>query len=42
MVKFHTGYPLDEDDYHDVRLLCQRFGIELPPEYEGFETGGHT
>jgi lincosamide nucleotidyltransferase A/C/D/E len=39
MVKFHTGYELDENDYHDVKLLCQRFGIELPPEYEEFETG---
>jgi|GEM_PF-391866 len=38
MVKFHTGYPLDEGDYHDVRLLCERFGIEMPPEYAAFET----
>ncbi|MBN1536312.1 MAG: nucleotidyltransferase family protein [Anaerolineales bacterium] len=37
MVKFHTGYPLDENDYHDVKVLCQRFGIGLPPEYEIFE-----
>jgi len=36
MVKFHTGYPLDEDDYQDVRALCQRFGLELPPEYDEF------
>ena len=33
LVKFHTGYPLDENDFHDVRLLCERFGIELPEEY---------
>ena len=37
MVKFHTGYELDEDDYHDVKALCQRFGIEMPQEYEEFE-----
>ena len=37
MVKFHTGYKLDEDDYHDVKRLCQRFGIELPSEYAEFE-----
>jgi lincosamide nucleotidyltransferase A/C/D/E len=37
MVKFHTGYPLDEGDYQDVKLLCQRFGFEMPPEYEKFE-----
>lgn len=37
-VKFHTGYETDMDDYRDVRALCQRFGIEMPSEYEGFET----
>jgi lincosamide nucleotidyltransferase A/C/D/E len=36
MVKFHTGYRLDENDYHDVKRLCQRFGFEMPPEYAGF------
>ena len=36
MVKFHTGYPLDENDYHDVRLLCRRFGIPIPAEYAEF------
>jgi lincosamide nucleotidyltransferase A/C/D/E len=36
MVNFHTGYPLDEDDYHDVRLLCQRYNIDLPTEYKVF------
>ena len=38
MVDFHTGYPLDENDYHDVKLLCERFGIALPQEHEAFET----
>ncbi len=36
MVRFHTGYKLDEDDYRDVAALCQRFDIALPPEYERF------
>ena len=36
MVKFHTGYKLDEDDYHDVNLLCQQFGLDMPSEYEAF------
>jgi lincosamide nucleotidyltransferase A/C/D/E len=36
MVKFHTGYPLDDGDYHDVKLLCQKFGIEIPEEYDDF------
>jgi lincosamide nucleotidyltransferase A/C/D/E len=36
LVQFHTGYPLDEDDYHDVAALCARFGLELPAEYDRF------
>ena len=36
LVKFHTGYKLDENDYRDVKALCERFGIEMPEEYEGF------
>lgn len=36
MVKFHTGYPLDKNDYHDVKLLCQKFGIEIPADYAEF------
>jgi lincosamide nucleotidyltransferase A/C/D/E len=36
LVKFHTGYEVDANDYHDVRLLCERFGIELPEEYRKF------
>jgi lincosamide nucleotidyltransferase A/C/D/E len=36
MVEFHSGYALDENDYHDVAALCERFGIALPAEYERF------
>ncbi len=36
MVKFHTGYKLDENDYHDVKVLCERFGLEIPPEVDEF------
>ena len=36
MVKFHAGYELDENDYHDVSALCERFGMALPTEYERF------
>jgi lincosamide nucleotidyltransferase A/C/D/E len=36
MVKFHTGYPLDENDYHDVTLLCRKFEIDVPEEYQVF------
>jgi lincosamide nucleotidyltransferase A/C/D/E len=38
LVKFHTGYELDENDFHDVRVLCERFGIALPGEYLKFTT----
>lgn len=37
MVKFHSGYELDMDDYRDVSALCTRFDIELPPEYFRFQ-----
>lgn len=36
MVEFHTGYDLDEDDYHDIKMLCDRFNISLPAEYQKF------
>ncbi len=36
MVKFHSGYKLDETDYHDVKLLCKQFSIEMPKEFDEF------
>jgi lincosamide nucleotidyltransferase A/C/D/E len=33
LVKFHTGYRFDENDFKDVTALCERFGIDLPNEY---------
>ena len=30
---FHTGYPLSEQEFHDVYALHERFGVELPEEY---------
>ena len=38
LVKFHTGYKVDESDYYDVRLLCERFGLPLPDEYSRFSS----
>jgi lincosamide nucleotidyltransferase A/C/D/E len=38
LVKFHTGYELDDKDWHDVRLLCERFQIEVPDEYLKFRS----
>jgi len=37
LVKFHTGYELQESDYKDVSALCEKFGIDLPQEYERFK-----
>lgn len=30
---YHQGYEHDEDDTHDVLLLCKTFGLEVPKEY---------
>jgi lincosamide nucleotidyltransferase A/C/D/E len=38
MVKFHTGYPLDDNDYKDVKVLCEAFDLEIPAEYEEWVT----
>lgn len=41
LVMFHTGYEPDENDRHDVLLLCGRFGIEVPGVYRtGDESHG--
>jgi len=32
-LRFHVGYEPDDDDRHDVELLCHHFGLELPSEY---------
>ena len=33
-VLFHLGYEHDENDVHDVKLLCERFNIPVPSEYK--------
>ncbi len=30
-LRHHLGYPPDEADRHDVRLLARHFGVPLPP-----------
>ena len=37
VVKFHTAYQFDEDDYRDVKAICQHFNLKMPLEYEDFE-----
>ena len=34
-LRFHLGYQPRATDRHDMRLLCERFGLELPPALEG-------
>jgi lincosamide nucleotidyltransferase A/C/D/E len=36
LVRFHSGYHVDETDWADVSALCERFGIPMPSEYLGF------
>ena len=37
MVRFHSGYQLEEKDFRDVSALCKRFGIDLAAVYERFK-----
>ena len=30
-LRHHLGYPPDEDDRHDLKLLAEHFGVGLPP-----------
>jgi lincosamide nucleotidyltransferase A/C/D/E len=36
MMEFHSGYDVDEDDFHDVRELHKKFGLPIPEDYEKF------
>ncbi len=38
MVQFHTGYTPRPHDFADVRALCARFNIPLPPDFEKPDT----
>ncbi len=33
LVRFHTGYPVDDDDWADVSALCTRFDLPVPADY---------
>ena len=34
LVRHHTGYEPQEKDWHNVRLLCERFGLPVPRGYQ--------
>jgi lincosamide nucleotidyltransferase A/C/D/E len=38
LVAFHTGYDVDEQDWADVRALCDRFGIGIPADFDPFQS----
>jgi lincosamide nucleotidyltransferase A/C/D/E len=33
VVKFHSGYKLNEKDYKDVFAVCKEYDLEIPNEY---------
>ena len=37
-VRSHTGYEVDENDWHDVRHLHERFGLPIPADYAPWTT----
>ncbi len=37
LVDFHLGYPFDENDYKDVKYLCNLHRLTLPAEYQAYE-----
>ena len=39
LIEYHTGYPLDNNDYHDVKLLSRKFHLEIPEDYKDFLEG---
>ena len=38
LVKFHSGYTLDENDWADVSALCEKFAIPVPAEFDSFRS----
>ena len=42
LVKFHSDYKLDENDYQDVKLLCEKFGLQIPEEFDEFVRNDQT
>ena len=41
LVQSHTGYDLRDSDWHDVRLLCSEFNLEIPAGFERLATPEH-
>lgn len=39
MVRFHTGYEVDQNDFLDTVALCAQYNIPLPSDYDKFISG---
>ena len=33
VIKFHSGYAMQEKDYHDVYAICKKFELDVPPGF---------
>jgi len=42
LVDFHLGYPFDENDYNDVKFLCNLHRLPLPADYQSYENARYT
>jgi lincosamide nucleotidyltransferase A/C/D/E len=42
LVDFHLGYPFDENDYKDVKYLCNLYRLPLPSDYQTYEDARYT
>jgi lincosamide nucleotidyltransferase A/C/D/E len=36
LVRFHTGYQVDENDFRDVKALCAAFNLPIPADFVKF------
>jgi len=36
LMEYHTGYPLDTNDFHDVSQLSRKFDLKIPEAYKKF------
>ena len=42
LVDFHLGYPFDENDYNDVKFLCNLHRLPLPADYQAYEDARYS
>lgn len=42
LVDFHLGFAFDENDYNDVKFLCNLHRLPLPADYQAYEHARYT